>query len=98
MSQLENSVHGLVQRMFPFNIAVGWSYKGFTFGRDDGRNVVHLRFEKKIMGRMGFCVLHVFTETLNVQGFDLKQWVIDRLREEEGALLLRHRSEFAGAA
>lgn len=98
MSPLENTVHSLVQRMFPFQVAGGWAYRGFSMRRDDGRIAIDLRFEKKLRDRRAFCVLHIFAETIGIGGFDLKSWILDKLQEQENALLTSHRAEFAGVA
>jgi hypothetical protein len=96
---IENAVHSLVERMFPFRMVDGWGYKGFSLSRDGTKGyVVNLRFEKLVMGRMGFAILHVPVASIKIPGFDLKAWVSERLCEQEEHLTTRFINEFAGAA
>ena len=97
-AQLQETVHGLLARMFPFTDANGWAYKACSIEQDDGRAIVNLRFEKKIIGRGAFAVLHLFGETLSIHGYDLKGWILEKLEAEEAALMSRHHQECAGIA
>lgn len=84
--------------MFPFLVVDGWSYKGFGLRSDDGAKFLHFRFEKTIRRRLAFARLPLPLQAFTAKDFELKDWFLKNLREQEEAMTNRHLQEFPGAA